>query len=366
MESNAGKIIVVDDEPILMQAICDTLRDYGYDTVGYTSAVEALQAFDRDKFDLLLTDLSMPDIDGISLLQRASIVDNNIVGIIMTGHASIDSAVESMKQGALDYILKPFKLKDVLPVLNRAMSVRQLRIQNMELTENLRNHALELESINKDLEAFSSSISHDLRAPLNFIRNFTGMIRQENEPLRLEKLITQIDRNVAHMEGLIVSLLDFARSGRSALRKSHVDMKALTKRVIEQCMPPDSKYKIEVSAVPSAFCDELLIFQVLVNLISNAVKYSGKKDNPVIAVGSESDKGELVYYVRDNGDGFNLDATEKLFEPFQRYHTENEFEGTGVGLAIVKRIITRHGGRVWAKGQKGIGATFYFSLPGVP
>ncbi|MEY2467024.1 MAG: hypothetical protein QOD03_1545, partial [Verrucomicrobiota bacterium] len=163
------RILIVDDEAPHMKALCDTLRDCGYETTGFTTGADALAILRGNKFDLLLSDLMMPGINGISLLQAALKIDPNMVGIIMTGQGTIDSAVEAMKTGALDYILKPFKLSVILPVISRALTVQKLRKENTELAQRLSKNAAELEAANKELEAFSYSVSHDLRSPLRAI-----------------------------------------------------------------------------------------------------------------------------------------------------------------------------------------------------
>ena len=237
-----------------------------------------------------------------------------------------------------------------------------------QLNADLKKQAAQLEAANKELEAFSYSVSHDLRAPLRAIDGFTRILLEDYEPLLDEegKRVGEIIRREAqHMGKLIDDLLAFSRLGRKEMHFTKIDMKAMASSVFDELMTTENVGRIDfhVHRLPSTAGDPVLIRQVWVNLLSNAIKFSSKKEQAVIEVGSKHSEDEHIYYVRDTGAGFEMEYMDKLFGVFQRLHGEKEFEGTGVGLAIVKRVINRHDGRVWAEGEVGKGATFYFALP---
>jgi PAS domain S-box-containing protein len=224
-----------------------------------------------------------------------------------------------------------------------------------------------LEEVNRELESFSYSVSHDLRAPLRSILGYTGIIQEDfgnSIPYEVKKQLDKIKSSATRMGQLIDDLLEFSRVGKQEQIKSVVNTNAVVGKSIY-----DLKTEIETNAefivrdLHPSLADLSMISQVWYNLISNAIKYSSKKKNPLIEIGSTTGEGEMIFYIRDNGAGFNMEFSSKLFGVFHRLHGMTEFEGTGVGLALVKRIIERHGGRVWAEGKEREGATFYFSLP---
>jgi light-regulated signal transduction histidine kinase (bacteriophytochrome) len=225
---------------------------------------------------------------------------------------------------------------------------------------------LELEAVNKELEAFSYSISHDLRAPLRGIIGFATLLSEkfgDNSDEEVKRLVSVITKNTLKMGNLIDDLLSFSRMSRQNISKSNFSTNNLVKEIIAELNNEDQSISLYIEILADSFGDINMMRQVWVNLISNAIKYSRNSPSPSIQIGSFNNKNEVVFFVKDNGVGFDPKYLNKLFKVFQRLHSSNEFEGTGVGLAIVEKIISKHGGKVWAEAEKGKGATFYFSLP---
>ena len=266
------------------------------------------------------------------------------------------------------------------PILARGVPVRNERGEviywvgiNLDISKlkqiemDLRKRTGQLEDANKELESFSYSVSHDLRAPLRAIDGYSKMILKQQGDQFDENTKHKFDviRNNTKMMGqLIDDLLALSRLGREALSLNRLNMEDLTRDVWEELKVnnPDRSVDLKICDIPPAMGDRSLIKQVLVNIISNAIKFTRVREVPLVEVGGYVEKAENVYYVRDNGVGFNMEYHDKLFGVFQRLHSAADYEGTGVGLAIVQRIIHRHGGRIWAESKVNEGACFYFTL----
>jgi len=351
-----------------MTALTHTLEDVGYEVVGFTSATAALAELREQHFDVVLTDLMMPEMDGIHFLRSAQALDQQLVGIVMTGHGAVDTAIDAMKAGAVDYVLKPFKLSLLMPVLTRALDLRRLRVENAELQQRERGHLSKLEAANKELEAFSYSISHDLRAPLRAIQGFAQILLEDHAAamsMDARECATTIVKGAQRMAQLIDDLLRLSQLSLQALEKRNVDMGALTHEVLQDILadPKNGATQAVVGTLPAAMADSGLVRQVLVNLLANAFKFTRNRSPPLIEIGGQVEGNECVYFVKDNGAGFDMRQVDKLFGVFQRLHGTREFEGTGIGLSIAHRIIERHGGRIWAHGEVDHGAIFHFTLP---
>src|ERR1035437_9329536 len=239
---------------------------------------------------------------------------------------------------------------------------------NQELEKRVIERTAQLEVANKELEAFSYSVSHDLRAPLRGIDGFS-LALVEDCTARLDdegrRLLGVICAEARRMGQLIDDLLAFSRMSRQQVELAQIDMTALAQAVFDEqaAQAPGRQLRFKVQPLPPALGDRALLRQVLANLISNAIKYTRSRAVAEIEIGGRTEDGQSLYYVKDNGVGFDMRYAGKLFGVFQRLHTEAEFEGNGVGLALVQRVIHRHGGRVWAEGKLNEGSTFYFTLP---
>jgi PAS domain S-box-containing protein len=244
----------------------------------------------------------------------------------------------------------------------------QIRKLNEELEQRVIQRTEQLEAANKELEAFSYSVSHDLRSPLRAVHSFTNILLEDYEKIlddEGKRICGIISSSAMQMGELIDDLLSFSRIGRSTMNSSSLDMKFIANSVFDELLNENEKkrIKLKIGKLYSVYGDPGLIRLVWNNLISNAIKYSSKKSVPEIVISSKQEDNNVVYSVKDNGVGFDMQYKQKLFGVFQRLHNESEFEGNGVGLAIVQRIILRHEGKVWAESEAGNGAKFYFSLP---
>jgi light-regulated signal transduction histidine kinase (bacteriophytochrome) len=246
---------------------------------------------------------------------------------------------------------------------------QMVNLLNEELEQRVAERTQQLEDVNQELESFSYSVSHDLRAPLRIINGFSALLIESYSaqlPGEAQRYLRTISDNAGRMGTLIDDLLNLARLTHQPLHKELVDVNRLVGQVVEELKRDNGERKVEIptAVLPYCYADPSLLKQVIVNLLSNAFKFTRGRNPGVIEIGGTNSDNERSYFVRDNGVGFDMAYADKLFGVFERLHRAEDFEGTGVGLSLVQRIIHRHGGRVWAEAKPNEGATFYFTVPG--
>jgi signal transduction histidine kinase len=412
----ALKILVADDTPLNLKLLRAELTAQGHESVPAANGLEALAILGNQAIDAVISDILMPSMDGYRLCReiRGSATDyRNLPVILYT--ATYDSPGDRLlaeSVGADAFILKPAPIAmlidavrtaiqtadvrrvskdaetDVLKLYNAAL-VHKLESRNLEVQESLAElrgaheqiveanqlletrvaqRTAELDAANKELEAFSFSVSHELQSPLRTIDGLAKKMRGPDSSRQSAGNLTGLDQIIdaaAHMTQLIDALLAFARTSRTEMHFCEVDLDSLVDRAIAALQVETAQRTIDWrrNALPKVHGDPILLYQVLVNLLSNAVKYTRTRAHAVIEVGArDGSHNEAIIFVRDNGVGFDQRYAGKLFGVFQRLHRTDEFEGTGIGLANAQRIITRHGGSIWADATLGGGACFHFSL----
>lgn len=413
------EILIAEDSPTQAEQLSYLLEQQGYAVTVTANGKQALESARKRKPTLIVSDVVMPEMDGYALCKAVKTDPKlkDIPVMMVTSLSSIQDIATGLECGADNFIRKPYDPGNLLSRIDYILSNLELRksrkvemgleiylagkkhfitaereqildllvssyeqaIQVNEelklrekevstLNAKLELRAAELEATNRELESFSYSVSHDLRAPLRAVDGFSHML-EEDYGGRLDdegrRLIGVVREHVAKMNQLIDDLLALSRLGRKAIAAAEIDMNALAKKVFDELQAGSGgvRARLVMNPLPKGWGDPALIHQVWVNLLSNALKFSGATENPAVKVGGQAAGAENIYYVKDNGAGFDMHYYDKLFGVFQRLHSADEFPGTGVGLAIVQRVVVRHGGRVWAEGKVNEGATFYFALP---
>ena len=353
----AALVLVVDDNRDLREYMSGLLSPH-YRVVTAEDGLEALRMIHDCAPDIVVSDVMMPRMTGIELVQALrSDPSAGVPVILLSARAGEEATIEGLDAGTDDYLTKPFTGAELLARVRAHLKLGQAR----------RRWTAELELANRELDAFSYSVAHDLRGPLRSIDGFSELLLQDQGARLDEEGRRHLDivrASAQRMSRVIDDLLRLAQMSRGEVRRVPFDLSSVVHTVATQLAEGEPERRVEVRIEPAVQvdADPHLLQIVLDNLLRNAWKFTGKRPDAAVEFGAERRGSEVCYFVRDNGAGFDMNYSAKLFGVFQRLHPESEFHGTGIGLATVKRIILRHGGRVWAVGEPGRGATFYFTL----
>jgi two-component system NtrC family sensor kinase len=383
------KILAVDDSLTYLNELGDALKDEGYDVILAHSGEEALDLLAVQPVDCILLDLLMPGLSGQDTCKRikAAPVVRDIPLIMLTALDDREAMIQGLSAGADDYISKSGELPVLKARVHAQIRRKQFEDENRRIREELLRKELEtaearaarelaetkavlvdeLERKNKELEAFSYSVSHDLRAPLRAIDGFSRVVLEDFGGSLEPKGRDYLQRVCAaskRMGELIDDLLELSRVGRADLRRTRVDLSEIARNVIADLRKrSDRQVDVAIEDGIIVDADSRLMRIALENLMGNSWKFTANTAASRIEFGRRQDSDRVTFFVRDNGAGFDMTHAAKMFRPFQRLHSDSEFSGTGIGLATVYRIVDRHGGRVWAEGKVGQGATFSFTIP---
>jgi two-component system, NtrC family, sensor kinase len=390
------RVLVIDDSITYLNKIAELLKEGDYEIILASSGKEAFVILETQLVDCILLDLHLPEMTGEEICReiKQSSQLKLIPIVVLTGSDDIDAMKKSFNAGADDYIPKSSEIEVIKARLKAQLRRKQfehesslLREQlykreveaaeakaNKELAESRAKLLLDLEQknselaiMNRELETFSYSVSHDLRAPLRSILGFTKIILDDFDSSFNEEskaYFLRIMNSAQQMGQLIDGLLELSRLTRKEIRNDTVDFSIIANEIIEELKKTEPERNASFSIAEKIVVkgDAVLLRTVLENLISNAWKFTSKIKDQKIEFGIMNQNKKTVYYVKDNGAGFNMQYSNKLFQTFQRLHSNEEFKGTGVGLATVQRIIHRHNGRIWAESELDQGATFFFTL----
>ncbi len=408
-------ILTVDDSSSDFKVLSHFLKSRGFKIVVANNGLSAISLAQKSLPDIILLSIMMPGMDGLETCQRikSHSKTHNIPIIFMTGNTDIETKIRGFKLGAVDYITKPFEAQEILDRIQIQLQLKQmqhiLQRQNKQLqqeiaqrkiteqelrkiqakerelnykleqkvaartgelvhtTQELEARNQELQRSNAELESFAYAVSHDLQAPLRSIKMFAQLLTQEYQELlqgQPQEYIEYITSSAERMENLIHDLLAYSRAGKNEQTWLPISLEELINTSIRnlEVTIKENQATVNVGNLPTLMVNPTEMTQVFQNLISNGIKFCGKQQ-PLIEIGAVSDEDNWQIFVKDNGSGIDSKYHQKIFQVFQRLHSEDDYPGTGIGLSICEKIVKHHGGKIWLESLPNQGSTFYFTLP---
>ena len=379
MTGERAQVLVIDDDPGMRSILSDILEEAGYEVCSYGKGIEALDWLKKNPFEVVIVDIKLPDMDGIKLLEEARLINPESAVIMMTGYASVETAVEAMKEGAYAYIVKPINMDELKAIIKKALREMRLSLENKKLIDQLQRSNRDLERANEKLKEldlmktrFLANMSHELRTPLNSIIGFTEIL--------LDRLFGDINKKqerhlgYIHTSGksllcLINDILDLSKieAGKIELYFEEADLESLINGVDRIIRPMAKKKKqsleTKIKVESRAYADPKRIEQILLNLSNNAIKFTPEGGS--ITIEAEEDQEEFKIRVADTGIGIRPDELETVFEEFKQIESpaSREYGGVGLGLSIVQKLVQMHKGKIWVESEYGKGSKFTFTLP---
>jgi len=364
-----GVALIVDDHAENLRTLKSILDEDGYQVFAAITGKLALNAVEKIHPDIILLDIMMPEINGydVCIKLKNNPLTQDIPVLFISALDEPMDKVRAFEVGGIDYVSKPFDTNEILARVKTHVTLFRTQSQLKDAYVKLRNHTDELELKNNDLEAFSYSVSHDLRAPLRRIDGYCAAILDESFDVldeQSQNFFNRIRSNTAHMGQLVDDLLELSRVSRSVVSRRPTNLSELSLGILQNIELHDEERHVEIKVDPNmtANCDSNLIDVLLTNLLDNAWKYTSKTRNASVEFGRKKEDNKDVFFVKDNGIGFNMQYAKRLFQPFQRMHNDSEFEGTGIGLATAHRVVKHHGGKIWADAAVDKGTTVFFTL----
>ena len=365
-----NKVLIVDQKPDYYDSLSEILADQEIDLYYAHSAHEGLALSSDNNFVLIIIHTQLPEMDGYAMAEIFCMDDKMchvpFIFILPEGTKMV-KLFNGHEKGLFTFLSEPINAHVLIDKVKYFIEKYRHEQELVSTRQVLKEHIKEIQKAYDDLKSFSYTVSHDLRAPLRIISGYSTILQEDyGHILDVEgsRVIDTIVRNASKMTRLIDELLNYAKLSRQDKHLEYIDMTENFASIFEELTDHilNNRITLQLSEVKPAYADKTLVRRLITNLISNAVKYSAPKRNPVIEVGGFQDGDEYVYYVKDNGVGFNPEYKDKVFGVFQRLHKDSEFEGTGIGLAIASKVVDHHNGRIWAEASPGKGAEFYFTL----